>query len=110
MYEQLYLGSRPFESLLTNRLKEIAELRELSSSDRGLADLLDSIRNNMLVVQNDGLGTVREVDGDENSTTHAYLAVQPQPHRRMSSGNIARNLGETLQQLEPSRRSSSEST
>jgi transcriptional regulator len=55
MYVQLYLGSRTFGCLLTNRRKEIAELRELSSSDRGLADLLDSIRNNMLVVQNDGL-------------------------------------------------------
>jgi hypothetical protein len=65
----------------------------------------------MLVVQNDGgLSTVLEVDGDENSATHGLLEVPLEPHRRMSSGNIARKLGDTLQLIDPSRRNSTDST
>jgi serine/threonine protein kinase len=96
---------------LTCTRKEIAELRKLSRSDKGLTDLLNRIENNMLVVQNDSvLGTVQEADGNENSATHGLLEVPPEPRRRMSSGNIARKLGDTLQLIDPSRRNSTDST
>jgi serine/threonine protein kinase len=94
---------------LTGTSKKIAELRELSKrskSYKGLNELLDSIENNMLVVQN---GVLNTVQGSENSTAHRLKVQQTEHHRRLSSGNIARNLGGTLDLLEPSGRESSDS-
>jgi hypothetical protein len=85
-------------------------LRTLSELDKGLADLLDSIENNMLVVQSDGLINVQEVDGGENSMLQESLSVPPGPYRRMSSGNLARKLGDTLQLIETSGRNSNDAS
>jgi hypothetical protein len=81
-------------------------LRKLSSTNQGLTDLLKSIQNNMLVIQAKDLKTEEEV---ESSTTHGLIVQHSEQHRRLSSGNIARNLGGTLDLLEPSGRESSDS-
>jgi hypothetical protein len=65
----------------------------------------------MLVVHNDSLDTLSEIDETADTTTSELLEVQhPIRYRRKSSGNIARDLGTTVELLGLSHRRSSGST
>ncbi|KAJ4365827.1 hypothetical protein N0V83_008448 [Neocucurbitaria cava] len=80
----------------------LEELRKRSRDDSNncFLGILDTIQNDMLVVQGDNLDSVDETNETESSPASGFLKVNHEARRRRkSSGNIARDLGSIVQAL-----------